>query len=169
MPLHREEFAYKSKRQIPHAKVTKFFLQCFQLPLNITTKVGKLGHLCIFIILHTFAPSALCKEDILMMMCALSYSLKFPWLPTNQPGRQPANRPYTLCVLSFSAFFSQGNNSILATQMRQQKSLVVVIVIIERTRRVLTSRIKADAEFSDNFVCIIRFFPQRPCHIWKLS
>ena len=42
--------------------------------------------------------------------------------------------------------------------MRQQKSLVVVIVIIERTRRVLTSRIKADAEFSDNFVCIIRFF-----------
>ena len=94
-----------------------------------------------------------------MMMCALSYSLKFPWLPTNQPGRQPANRPYTLCVLSFSAFFSQGNNSILATQMRQQKSLVVVvIVIIERTRLALTSRIKADAEFSDNFVCIIRFF-----------
>ena len=147
-------------------------------------KVEKPGHICIFIRLHTFAPSALCKEDILMMMCALSYSLKFPWLPTNQPatqppthcavppkqqGKQTANRPYTLCVLSFSAFFSQGNNSILATQMRQQKSLVVVIVIIERTRLALTSRIKADAEFSDNFVCIIRFFPQRPRHIWKLS
>ena len=38
MPLHREAFASKSKRQIPHTKVTKFLpLQCLQLPLNINS------------------------------------------------------------------------------------------------------------------------------------
>ena len=38
MPLPREEFASKSKRQIPHTKITKFLpFQCLQVPLNINS------------------------------------------------------------------------------------------------------------------------------------